>query len=147
LLDRDVGVLCVEGPKILLVGDDVTVMKKNGLVVGIGANKGVTKSEVIGAVNNALSEISASIEDVKLFASSIIKENETGMIEAAASFGKDIRFVGHELINSIEPKSVSKARALGLKGVCEPAALLLSEEKKLMLKKRIYGNVTIAIAR
>jgi cobalt-precorrin 5A hydrolase len=147
LLNEDVEVLCVKGPKILLVDDEVAVLKRNGLVVGIGARGGVTRSEVMDAVKNALSEISACIGDVRFFASAIIKENEAGMIDAAASFGKELKFVSHEQINSIRPPTFSKARVLGLNGVCEPAALLLSEEKKLLLKKRIYGNVTIAIAR
>jgi len=147
LLEKDVEVLSVKGPKILLVDDDVTVLKSNGLIVGIGANRGVSKSEVTEAVKSALSEIEAKIDDVKCFASAVIKKNEMGIIDAAASFGKEVKFVPHDLINSITAPTSSKAKALGLNGVCEPAALALSEENELLLKKRIYGNVTIAIAR
>jgi len=147
LLDADVEVLNVKGPKIVLVGDDVSVLKKYGLIVGMGANRGVTKVEVMEAITMGLSEISAGMEDVKCLASAKIKENEKGIIDAAASFGKELRFVSHEIINSIKTPSQSRAKALGLNGVCEPAALALSEEKKLLLKKRVYGNVTIAIAR
>jgi cobalt-precorrin 5A hydrolase len=147
LLEKDIEVLCVKGPKILLVDDDVTVLKRNGLIVGIGANRGVARIEVTEAVSRALSEIEAEIDSVKCFASAVIKKNEMGIIDAAASFGKEVKFVPHELINSIRAPTGSKAKALGLNGVCEPAALALSEEKKLLLKKRIYGNVTIAIAR
>ncbi len=147
LLDADVEVLNVKGPKIVLVDDNVSVLKRTGLVVGIGANRGVTKVEVMEAITMGLSEISAGIEDVKYLASAKLKENEKGIIDAAASFGKELRFVSHEIINSIKTPTISKAKALGLNGVCEPAALALSEEKKLLLKKRIYGNVTIAIAR
>ena len=147
LLEKDAEVLCLKGPKVLLVNDEVAVLKRKGLVVGIGANRGVSESEVIEAVTNALSEIDADIEDVRSFASAMIKENEAGMIDAAAAFGKEMRFVPHEVINSIRAPTGSKAKALGLNGVCEPAALAISEEKKLLLTKRIYGNVTIAIAR
>ncbi len=147
ILERDVEVLCVKGPKILLADDDVTVLKKNGLIVGIGANRGVSKGEVMEAVSSALSEIEAEIDDVKCFASAVIKENELGIIDAAASFGKEVKFVPHDLINSITVPTRSKAKALGLNGVWEPAALTLSEKKELLLKKRIYRNVTIAIAR
>jgi len=147
LLEKDVEVLCIKGPKILLVDDDVTVLKRNGLIVGIGANRGVSKSEVMEAVKSALSEIEAGIDDVKYFSSAVIKEYETGIIDAAASFGKEVKFVPHDIINSIKAPTNSKAKALGLNGVCEPAALAISEEKILLLKKRIYGNVTIAIAR
>jgi cobalt-precorrin 5A hydrolase len=147
LLDTDVEFLHLRGPRIVLVDDDVSVLKRRGLVVGIGANRGVSKFEVMEAITSALSEISAGIEDVKYFASAKIKENEKGIIDAAASFGKELRFVPHEVINSIKTPSQSRAKALGLNGVCEPAALALSEEKELLLKKRKYGNVTIAIAR
>ncbi len=147
LLDMDVEILCIKGPKIVLVDDDVSVLKRYGLVVGIGANRGVGQKEVMEAVRSGLDEINASIDDVIYFASAMIKENEQGIIDAAASFGKELKFVPHELINSIRAPTYSKAKALGLNGVCEPAALVLSEEKKLLLKKRIYGNVTIAVAR
>lgn len=147
ILEKDVAVLCVKGPKILLVDDDITVLKRDGLVVGIGANRGVSTREVTEAVSSALSEVEAGIDDVKCFASAALKKDEKGIIEAAASFGKEVKFVPHEIINSIKAPTSSKAKALGLSGVCEPAALALSEEKELLLKKRIYGNVTIAIAR
>lgn len=147
LLDTDVEILCIKGPKIVLVDDDVSVLKRYGLVVGIGANRGVSQNEVMEAVRSGLAEINASIDDVKYFASAMIKENEQGIIDAAASLGKELKFVPHELINLIKTPTYSKAKALGLNGVCEPAALALSEEKKLLLKKRIYGNVTIAVAR
>ncbi len=146
-LDTDVEVLRVKGPKIILTDDGVSVLKLGGLVVGIGANRGVSSSEVMEAVESALSEIDAVIEDVKYFASAKLKESEKGIIDAAARFGVELKFVSHENINSIKTPTPSKAKALGLNGVCEPAALALSEEKKLLLKKRIYGNVTIAIAR
>ncbi len=147
LLDTDVEVLHVKGPKIVLVDEDVSVLKCRGLIVGIGANRGVEKNEVIEAITCALSEVNAGIGDVRYFASAAIKENEQGIIDAASSLGKEVRFVPHELINSIKVPSKSKAEQLGLNGVCEPAAIALSDEKKLVLKKRIYGNVTIAIAR
>ncbi|MCZ7393759.1 MAG: cobalt-precorrin 5A hydrolase [Candidatus Methanoperedens sp.] len=147
LLDTDMEVLQIKGPRIVLVEDDVSVLKKYGLIVGIGANRGVSRSEVMEAVTSALSQINAGMEDVKYFASAKLKENEKGIIDAAAGCGVELRFVSHELINSIKTPTPSRARALGLKGVCEPAALAVSGEKKLLLKKRIYGNVTIAIAR
>jgi cobalt-precorrin 5A hydrolase len=155
LLETDVEVLDIKGPKIVVVEDNVSVLKKNdksipwrnGLVVGIGANRGVARSEVIEAIIEGLSEMDAGIDDVKYFASAMIKENEKGIIEAAEAFGKELKFVPHEIINSIKPPTPSKANSIGLTGVCEPAALALSDEKELILKKRKYGNVTIAIAR
>lgn len=147
ILDTDIEVLEIKGPKIIVVGDDVSVLKRNMLVIGIGANRGVSRIEVMQAINSALLEIKAGIEDVKFFASAKMKENEKGIIDAAAAFRKELRIVPHDVINSIKPPTPSKAKSLGLNGVCEPAAIAFSDEKELLLKKRIYGNVTIAIAR
>lgn len=152
LLETEVEVLDIKGPKIVVVGDDVSVLKRNDmrsgrLVVGIGTNRGVDRSEVIEAINAGLSELDAGIDEVKYFASAMIKENEDGIIEAAQALGKELKFVPHEAINSIRPPTPSKANSLGLTGVCEPAALALSDNNELILTKRKYGNVTIAIAR
>lgn len=147
LLDEDLEVLQIKGPKIVVVDDDVSVLKKHGLVVGIGANSGVKASEVKEAVLDSLTAINAGIDDVRCFASAQIKENEQGIIETAEEFGKELSFVSHDIINSTPAPTPSKAKALGLNGVCEPSALALSEENKLLLKKRKYENVTIAIAR
>ena len=137
LLEKDVEFLRIKGPKIVLLDDNVTVLKRYGLVVGIGSNRGVSKNEVMEAITKALSEIDASFEDVKYLASARIKENEHGIIDSASEIVKEIKFVSHDLINSEKVPTISKAKALGLNGVCEPAALALSEEKKLLLKKRI----------
>jgi len=154
LLETDVEVLNIKGPRVVVVGDNVSVLKKNekrptrnALIIGIGANRGVVRSEVIEAINAGLLEMDAGIVDVKYFATAMIKENEDGIIQAAEAFGKELKIVPHEVINSIRPPTPSKANSLGLTGVCEPAALALSDEKELILKKRKYGNVTIAIAR
>ncbi len=147
LLQSDVEVLEIKGPKIVIVGDDVSVLKKEKLIVGIGSNRGVGASEVISSIDAALLEIDAEIKNVKYFSSATIKNNEKGIIDAAAAFGKELIFVHNDIINSIDPPTRSKAKDLGLNGVCEPAALALSEEKILLLRKKIYGNVTIAIAR
>ncbi|MDL5504085.1 MAG: cobalamin biosynthesis protein, partial [Candidatus Methanoperedens sp.] len=96
LMESDVEVLDIKGPKIVIVGDDVSVLKRKGLVVGIGANRGVSKSEVIEAINTALLELDAGIEDVNYFASAMIKETEKGIIEASEEFGKKLRFVSHD---------------------------------------------------
>lgn len=147
LLNKDIEILKVKGPKIIVVDNDVCVLKACKLVIGIGSNKGVTKTEVIDAVIKALKHINATIDDVECFATAMLKQDEKGIIEASKHFGKELRFVSHELINSMNYLTPSKAKLVGLNGACEPSALAVSKEKKLLLRKRIYGNVTIAIAR
>ena len=65
------------------------------------------------------------------------------MIEAAGALDKEIVFLSREDLNSQEPITPSRAEDLGLVGVAEPAVLALA--KRLILSKKAYGRVTIAI--
>jgi cobalt-precorrin 5A hydrolase len=120
--------------------------EKTGVIVGIGTRRDVSSGNVVDAVKKALAEHGLTLLDVELFASATIKENESGLIEAIFGMGGQIVFVPAEVINSITVPSASEAKRLGLNGVCEPCALALSRENKLIMKKKVYDNVTIAIA-
>lgn len=116
------------------------------MIVGIGARRNVNKKEVINAIEAALIEVDKTINDIEQFASSTLKENEKGLLEAVESLDKTIQFLSEDEINQYEAPSGSQANRFGLKGVAEPAALALSKKKNLILRKKIYGRITIAIA-
>ena len=116
------------------------------MIIGIGARRGVNKEEVISAIEAALAEVEKKIDDIDMFASSKLKENETGLLEAVNLFGKDIKFLSEEEINLYDAPSGSQANRFGLTGVAEPSALALSKKKELILRKKVYGRITIAIA-
>lgn len=116
------------------------------MIIGIGARRGVTSREVIEAIEKALEEVGMDIGSVDMLASAMLKQNETGLLEAAEILGKDIKFIPHEELNRYEAPSSSQASRFGLTGVAEPSALALSDKKQLILKKKVYGRITIAIA-
>ncbi|MEA1909139.1 MAG: cobalamin biosynthesis protein [Euryarchaeota archaeon] len=118
-----------------------------GVAVGIGARRGVTCQEVSDAIRAGLHDAGIDLADVRIFASSRLKENEQGILNAADSLKREIVFLEDETINMHTPPSHSEASRFGIVGVAEPSALALSEKKDLILKKQKYGNVTIAIAR
>ncbi len=117
------------------------------MIIGIGTRRGITKEEVIEAVNQALDECGLSLKEVTALASTRLKENEKGLLEAGEMLGIPLDFLPDETLNKYNPPSSSQASRFGLKGVAEPAALALSEEKQLICRKKIYGRVTIAIAK
>lgn len=144
VLDSDVPVLRVNPPKILVANPGVSVLvTESRYVVGIGCRLGTTKEEIISAVlaAYAVSGISGST----LFASTQKKFHEKGLHEAAAELGANLIFLDDATINAQTPKSASRASMLGLSGVAEPCALALSENGRLVLKKTVFGRVTIAI--
>ncbi len=118
-----------------------------GLSVGIGCKKGVSAEEVLYAIKAALAETGFELKDVRVIATSEVKKNEKGIIEAAEKLKKPLMFLDREKLNSIDVPSESEAKRIGLKSVAEGCALYYSKEKVLLLPKRVYGRVTIAIAR
>jgi cobalt-precorrin 5A hydrolase len=118
-----------------------------GMIIGIGSRRGVARDEVSAAIESALCDAGIGITDVRIFASSRLKENEAGIKEAVRLLGREIVFLDDEAINAYDPPSPSEANRFGLVGVAEPSALALSDKKELLLVKRRYGRVTIAIAR
>jgi cobalt-precorrin 5A hydrolase len=142
-LREDVPVLRLKGPKIVVVDDDVAVLKRTGLVVGLGARRGVCTSEVLSAVDRALQEAGRRREEIGILASAWLKRDEPGMIEAARTLGREMVFLPEQALNSQSPSTPSRAADLGLVGVAEPAVLALAD--RLILAKRAYGRVTVAI--
>ena len=88
-LKEDVPVLRLKGPKIVIVDEDVAVLKTRGLVVGIGARKGVSASEVLQAIDEALKETGRRREEIAILATAWLKSEEEGMLQAAGILGKE----------------------------------------------------------
>ncbi len=121
---------------------------KNGVVVGIGARKGVTENEVLDAIFNSLEMCGLSVEDVRGLATLSIKRGERGIIMAADRLKLPLMIAEIEETEGLKVKSKSSAeRKIGVKGVSEPAALYFSKNHELLLPKTAFGRVTVALAR
>lgn len=142
-LSEDVPVLRLKGPKIIVVDEDVAVLKERGLIIGIGARKGVSAPEVLQAIDEALSETGRRREEIGILATAWLKKEEEGMLQAADILGKEMICLSREALNSQAPSTASRARDLGLNGVAEPAVLALAT--RLIFPKKAYGRVTVAI--
>ena len=77
--------------------------RKPDMVLGIGSRRGVTREEVSAAIESALRDAGIWIGDVRIFASSRLKENEAGIKGAVRSLGREIVFLDAETINTYEP--------------------------------------------
>lgn len=142
-LEADVPVLRLKGPKIVMVDEDVAVLKERDLVLGIGARRGVSCAEVLQAIDTALGEAGKERSDIGIMATAWLKRDEKGLNEAAQSLGKEMIYLSREALNSQGATTPSRARDLGLIGVAEPAVLALAT--RLIFPKKAYGRVTVAI--
>jgi cobalt-precorrin 5A hydrolase len=148
ILERDVPVYRIDGPAIVVAGPAVSFLVASGeYVVGIGCRRGVTPLEVQQSVEEALSAAGIAVDDVRCYATTVQKKDETGLIDGVFAMGGDLIFLDDQTINAESPPSRSGAGRIGLVGVAEPAALALSTKREMIMEKKVYGRVTIAIAR
>jgi len=117
------------------------------LYIGIGCNRDTPFSEIKRAFELFCSENSISPQDIKAVGSFEAKRDERGIIEFGEYLGVGVLFFDDISINSISQRlSPSKAQEFfAIKGVAEPSAILVSNFKELIFKKRAYfGSITIA---
>lgn len=147
MLDGDVPVHAVKGPGIVIAGPDVSILVGKGeYTVGVGCRKGIEAGEVADAIRTALAESGIDPEDVLVYATTTKKLHEAGLAEGIGALSGNLIFLEDDTINAITGTSPSRAGKIGLLGVAEPAALAVSRRKELVMGKKVYGRVTVAIA-
>jgi len=119
---------------------------EDGLSVGVGFRRSARAEEIIEAIENALNEVDADVKDVRVISTWEGKRGDE-IMRVADYFKRPLFFLKDEEINKQEVESGSKAEMIGLKSVCEACALHFSIRKELVLKKKVHGGVTVAIAR
>jgi cobalt-precorrin 5A hydrolase len=147
LLNSDIPVHAVQGPAIVLAGPDVSILVKKGeYSVGLGCRKGIMSDEITGAVRAALAENGIAETDVLVYATTTKKFHEDGLIEGVGALSGNLIFLDDETINAQTGTGPSRATRIGLLGVAEPCALATSKRKELVMAKKVFGSVTVAIA-
>lgn len=119
---------------------------EEGYSIGVGFRRNSSASDIVDAVRKALNELGIQTEEVKILATALIKKKNKAFREAIEALRIPAGFVSEYGINSMEVKE-SSAKKIGLKSVAEACALYYSKNKELILPKKVYGGVTIAIAR
>ena len=119
-------------------------------IVGVGCRRGVPAGRIVTAVRRALKDARVPLADVRVLASADIKADERGLREAARILGVPLRFISSEELRGTTrrfQRSAFVQRKVGLPAVSEPAALLAGRRTRLVLPKRVFPGVTVAIAR
>ncbi|KJR43093.1 Cobalamin (vitamin B12) biosynthesis CobK/CbiJ, precorrin-6x reductase [Candidatus Magnetoovum chiemensis] len=122
-------------------------------VCAIGARKGVSKDDVIAAINYACNAAAISQKDLRCIATAWAKKDETGILEASKELGLYLLVFSKKAIDyyySANPCAERSKRvydAIGVYGVAEPCALLSGRFTKIVLPKIAYNGVTISIAK
>ena len=124
------------------------VLHPRVLSVGIGCRRGVTEEEVTHALQTVLKDHDLALEAVAGLASIDLKSNEQGLLLAAGNLGLTILFYSADSLKNIDVPNPSKRveQHIGVRSVCEAAALKRAGSRKLLVTKQIVGSVTVAVA-
>lgn len=120
------------------------------LIVGVGCRRGMAADKIITAIKEALAGAEAQLGQVRFLATADVKAGEEGLILAAKELGLPLRFIGSGEIRAsfreFTPSPLA-AEKINLPAVAEPAALLTGRRTRLILPRRTYNGITVAIAR
>lgn len=128
---------------------EMLALRPRDLVVGIGCNRGTSAEEIEQAVRNKLKQSFLAFASIGCVASIDAKQDELGLLEFAQRNKLPLQFHSADQLNKVamqSPISFHAQKAVGAKGVCEPAALLSSGLGELLIRKQKIGNLTLAVA-
>jgi precorrin-4 C11-methyltransferase len=119
------------------------------VVMGIGAEKGVPAADFEAAMRDILQGFGLTLESVRAVATLDRRAAEEGFGIWAAHHGWPVLAYTAEQLATVQAKpnpSAVVAQAIDTSGVCEPAAMLASGSRTLLVSKQKHGRVTVAIA-
>ena len=130
--------------------DNILILRPKLLAAGMGCNRNTPLEELEELLINILKEHNLSQNSLACLATIDIKNDETGLLALSSKLNLPIRFFSKEALNqvkTIRTPSVTVEKHVGVKSVCEAAAILATEQGNLIIPKRSTPNVTVAIAR
>ncbi|MDH5019663.1 cobalt-precorrin 5A hydrolase [Halobacterium rubrum] len=151
VLDENLGpVARLDGPQAVLVGDDVTVLKRNGddgVVLGTGSVSGAKKQQFLDAWEASLDGTDCDLDDVEFVATGTRKEDEDGLLAAAEELGLGVVSFEKETLEDHEGPTPSRSKELiGWPGIAEASAIAGGRDNELLVEKERYDEaVTVAV--
>jgi cobalt-precorrin 5A hydrolase len=119
------------------------------VIVGIGCRRGTGCESIVSSILQALEEAGAEPAQVRLLSSVDLKADEPGLLAAAEQLGIPLRLISREEIrNSARDFQHSDfvQERIHVPAVAEPAALLAGRRTRLLLRRKSYNGVTVALA-
>jgi cobalt-precorrin 5A hydrolase len=119
------------------------------LTAGIGCNRNTPAAEIEQALEEACAVNHLALQSICALATIDLKDDEPGLLAFARSREYTIEFYNRDQLNGVDGVSTSAAvlKAVGAKGVAEPAAVLAAGGGQLLVNKMKWPNVIVAVAK
>jgi len=155
--EKDYGDKEIEGVPGVYVDDikaelpaRILILRPASLVAGIGCNRNTGMGEMKALLQDVLETNNLASSSLKCMASIDVKADEPGLIALAQNLGLTVIFFARQELNQVKgiknPSTIVE-KHVGVKSVCEAAAIRAAQNGTLIVPKQFTRNVTLAIAR
>ena len=127
----------------------VLLLRPGSLVAGMGCNRGTDVEEMRGLLETSLARYNLAISSLRCLATVDLKAEEPGLLALAEWLQVPLRTYTRDQLNRVDGVATPSAmveKHIGVKSVCEAAALLATHRGRLIVPKQKTANVTVAIA-
>ena len=131
------------------VSRETLILRPPVLSIGIGCNRGTSCKELKQFLFMVLKKENLSVHSICQFATADIKKDEIGLLALSKEMKIQIVFYDKKNLNSVKTimtPSTMVEKHLGVKSVCEAAAILAASNGKLIVPKKKTKDVTLAVA-
>jgi cobalt-precorrin 5A hydrolase len=147
---KDSAAAIYTGDKRIRLPAGVLILRPASLVAGIGCNRNTPMDEIKSLLDEVLKNHRLAGSSLSRIATIDLKADEPGLRELAKTLSVPIEFFSREKlgqIKDIQTPSTLVENHIGVKSVCEAAAILASQMGTLIVPKQKTPNVTVALAR
>jgi len=126
----------------------VLVLRPRMLVAGMGCRRGVTRQELEDHLRQVLQAHRISLNSLSKIVSVDLKADEPGLLELAKTLNLPIKFYTRDQLDQVKTvpnPSLLVNKHIGVKSVCEAAAMLATGNAELLIPKAASRTVTLAL--
>lgn len=127
----------------------VLVLRPSSLVAGMGCNRNTPVSEMRALLEETMADHRLSLSSLRALATVDLKADEPGFAELARILNLPIMIFSRDqlaAVSAVPNPSTQVEKHIGVKSVCEAAALLATRQGHLIVPKQKTPNVTLAVA-
>ena len=129
---------------------DTLILRPPSLTAGIGCNRHTPLEEIRELLFSVLARHGLATQSLCCLATVDLKSDEPGLQKLAEDLNLPLHFYARDALNrvdTIQSPSAMVEKHVGVKSVCEAAAILAAQNGNLIVPKHTTPNVTVAIAR
>ncbi|NWH05292.1 cobalt-precorrin 5A hydrolase [Desulfobacter latus] len=130
--------------------ENVLVLRPKMLVAGMGCRRGVSRQELEDHLRHVFQTHGFSVNSLSKIVSVDLKAEEPGLLELARALNVPIEFYTRDQLAQVKtvpnPSSLVN-KHIGVKSVCEAAAMLATGRTCLLVPKTANRTVTLALSK